>query len=94
MAICSDFIQPLNLECIFINTLSGGMEMFLIVSTLIIASLAGFFRMSNSTTIIMFGLYIIMLLPILGSVLSGLYILLIMVIAFIVVKQISKTIKN
>jgi len=94
MPICSDFIQPLNLECLFINTLSGGMEMFIIVSTLAIASLAGFFRMSNFTTIAMFGLYIIMLLPILGSVLSGFYVLLIMIIAFIVIKQIAKVIKN
>ena len=94
MPICSGFIQPLNLECLFINTLSGGMEMFIIVSTLAIASLAGFFRMSNFTTIAMFGLYIIMLLPILGSVLSGFYVLLIMIIAFIVIKQIAKVIKN
>lgn len=94
MPICSDFIQPLNLECIFINTLSGGMEMFVIVSIFIIASLAGFFKMSNFTTIAMFGLYIIILLPILGSVLSGFYILLVMIIAFIVVKQIAKVIKH
>ncbi len=94
MPTCSDFIQPLNLECIFINTLSGGMEMFVIVSILAIAALAGFFRMSNFTTIAMFGVYIIMMIPILGSVLSGLYVLLIVIIAFIVIKQISKVIKN
>jgi len=94
MADCSGFISPLNLECLFINTLSGGMEMFIIVSILAIASLAGYFKMSNFTTMIMFGLYIIMLLPILGSVLSGFYMLLVMIIAFIVVKQVSKIIKN
>ena len=94
MATCSDFIQPLNLECLFINTLSGGMEIFVVVAVLAIASLAGFFKMSNLVTLAMFSIFVIMLYPILGSFLSGFYILLIMVIAFVVVKQIRKTIKN
>lgn len=94
MAICSDFINPLDLECIFINTLSGGPEMFVIISAMAIAALAGFFRMPNFTTIAMFGIYIIIFYPLLGSVLSGFYILLVMIIAFIVIKQIAKIIKN
>ncbi len=94
MPTCSDFIQPLNLECIFINTLSGGMEMFVAIAVLAIAALAGFFRMSSFTTIAMFGIFTIMLYPILGSVLSGIYILLIMIITFVVIKQVSKVIKN
>ncbi len=94
MPTCSDFIQPLNLECIFINTLSGSMDMFIVIAILAIAGLAGFFKMSNFTTITMFSIFTIMLYPILGSALSGMYILLLMVITFIVVKQITKVIKN
>lgn len=94
MAICADFIQPLNLECIFINTLAGGMEMFIIVAVIAIAALAGFFKMSNFTTIAMFGVFTIMMIPILGSVISGFYILLLMIIAFVVVRQIGKIIKG
>ena len=94
MAICSNFINPLDLECIFINTLAGGADIFVVIAVLTIASLAGFFKMSNFTTIAMFGIFIIMMYPILGSILSGFYILLIMIIVFIVVKQITKVIKN
>ncbi len=94
MTICSNFINPLDLECIFINTLAGGADIFVIVAVLAIAGLAGFFKMSNFTTIAMFGIFTIMLYPILGSLISGFYILLIMVITFIVIKQITKVIKN
>ncbi len=94
MPTCADFIQPLNLECIFVNTLAGGVDVFIIVAVLAIAGLAGFFKMSNFTTIAMFGIFTIMLSPVLGSILSGFYILLVMVITFVVVKQITKVIKN
>ncbi len=42
------YTHPLDLQYWFINTLSGSVEVFVAISILAIAFLAGFFRMNNS----------------------------------------------
>lgn len=55
------FIQPLDLESIFVNHLAGTANIFLFISMIVIATLAGRFRMNNTVAGIMFVLFAIML---------------------------------
>ena len=55
------FIQPLDLESIFVNHLAGSGKIFLFISVIIIATLAGRFRMNNTIAGIMFVLFAVML---------------------------------
>jgi len=55
------FIQPLDLESIFINHLAGTGRIFIFISVIIIATLAGRFRMSNTIAGVMFVLFTIIL---------------------------------
>ena len=48
--VCDGFIQPLNLECVFVNFLAGDWIIFGILAVLFIIGLAGTFRMSNAIT--------------------------------------------
>jgi len=50
MAVCGTFVQPLDLECIFVNMLSGDWIIFSVLALAFIISLAGTFRMSNIVT--------------------------------------------
>lgn len=50
MADCSGFIKPLDLECIFVNYLSGDWVIFGVLALLFIVGLASTFRMSNGLT--------------------------------------------
>ena len=47
MASCNSFINPLDLQCLLVNTFSGNWLIFSIVSVLVILILAGKFRMPN-----------------------------------------------
>lgn len=47
MASCGAFINPLDLECIFVNYLSGDWIIFGLLALLFIVGLAAQFRMSN-----------------------------------------------
>lgn len=50
MATCSEFIQPFDFQCIFVNYLSGDWLIFGILALLFIVGLAAQFRMSNALT--------------------------------------------
>lgn len=55
---CGTFIEPLDLECLFINTFAETVSIFIGIAFLFFASLAAYFRMPNT---IFFGLMIILL---------------------------------
>ena len=61
MVDCTGFIQPLNLECWLVNTFAGTMDVFIFISLIAIAGIGAFFRMLNSTMLIMFGLFAILM---------------------------------
>ena len=57
MVDCTGFIEPLNLQCLLVNTLSGSMNIFILIAFIFISSMAAFFRMSNIIAMSMFALF-------------------------------------
>lgn len=84
------FIQPLNLECLFVNTLSGNYEIFLGLAFIAIAILAGKFRMMNTGVAIMYGLFVILV----SLTFNGWLMLVVLLLGFAVGSTISKFMKQ
>ena len=55
------WINPLDLQMLFVNTFAGNMNLFMILSFLAIAAMAAAFRMPNSLAMIMFALFGVMM---------------------------------
>ena len=55
------YVQPLDLQTIFVNHLAGTQKIFVFISVIIIATLAGRFRMSGVVTGVMFVLFALMM---------------------------------
>lgn len=60
VASCTGFIEPLNLECLFVNMFAGTIDIFLFVSFIALAALMATFKMRNETALLLFGVYAIM----------------------------------
>ena len=90
MTDCTGFLQPLDLECLLVNTLAGGMDIFIALAVFGIAILAGTFRMLNITVVIMFGLFAI----IMSNFIGGFYLLVILLFGLVISYWISKMIKT
>lgn len=86
---CSGWIEPLNLQCLFVNILSGSIEVFMFISFIFIAGLGAYFRMLNATVLIMFGLFAIFMAKYIG----GIYFLAILLVGLIVSYAIGKIVK-
>jgi len=54
------WLEPLKLETIFMNVFAGDPQFFIVISIIVIASLAGFFRMTTLTLFFMLGLFLLM----------------------------------
>jgi len=54
------FIEPLNLQTIFLSILSGSPDIFLAISLLVITSLAGYFRMNGIAMFFMIAIFLLM----------------------------------
>ena len=65
----SDFIQPLDLEQIFVNLFAGSWNIFIFISIIMIAALAARFRMPNLIALSMFGIFAVFF----ANYLGGLY---------------------
>lgn len=94
MAICTDFIKPLNLECLFINTFAGGIGIFIAIAIVAIAVMAAKFRMSNFTTMAMFMVFVLLFFPILGAELGILYLLMALILGLIIFKIAANMVKR
>ena len=90
MGTCSGFIQPLDLECIFVNTLSGSMEIFIFISLIFIAAVGASFRMLSVTLLIMFALFALLM----AQFMSGMYFLVVLLGGLIIVYLLSKLVKS
>jgi hypothetical protein len=90
MVDCSGWIQPLDLECIFVNTFSGSMDIFMGVAFLVIAILAGKFKMMNITIALMYGLFVILT----TWVFTGWLLLMLLITSFGIAYWFSKTVKQ
>jgi len=51
------WINPLDLQLLFVNTFAGSMEIFIIIAFFAVAVLAAFFRMPNALALTMFALF-------------------------------------
>ena len=54
------FIEPLALETIILNVFSGTPEIFTAVALVVLAGLAGYFRMNMLSMFFMFGTFLLM----------------------------------
>ena len=55
------FIQPLDLQLLFVNTFAGSIEVFMIIAFLAVMALAAFFRMPNILALTLVGLFGVMM---------------------------------
>ena len=90
MGTCGGFIEPLDLQCLFVNTLAGGLEIFIFLAFILIAGLAAYFKMPNSITLSMFGLFTVIMSVYVGF---QLYVLAVFLVGITTFWGISKIIK-
>lgn len=90
MTDCSGFLQPLDLECLLVNTLAGGMDIFIALAVFGIAILGGMFKMLNITVVMMFGIFAI----IMSNFIGGFYLLSILTFGLVIAFWISRMVKN
>ena len=90
MTDCSGFLQPLDLECLLVNTLAGGMDIFIALTVFGIAILGGMFKMLNITVVMMFGIFAI----IMSNFIGGFYLLSILTFGLVIAFWISRMVKN
>jgi hypothetical protein len=90
MVDCSGFIQPLNLECLFVNTLAGSRLIFIGIAMLAMFVLAGKFRMSNIVVALMFGLFFILI----TFTMEGWIMIMLLIVGFGLAYWFSKTVKQ
>lgn len=50
--ICTNFVQPLNLECLFVNMFAGSWILFGLLAILAIIFMAGKFRMTGAGVLV------------------------------------------
>lgn len=91
---CESFIQPLDLECLFVNTFSGGIAIFIAISIIAIAIMAAKFRMGNFATMAMFGVFVVLFFPILGAELGVIYLILGLILGLVIFKIAADMIKR
>jgi hypothetical protein len=85
----TSWIQPLDLQTLFVNYLSGSLEIFSFIAVLVIAALAATFRMPNQIALIMFVLFGV----IMGVYLGGIYFLAIIITSIMVYYSIARLMK-
>ncbi len=90
MVDCTGFIKPLNLECLLVNTFAGTWEIFIFVGLIMIATIGAYFRMLNSTMLIMFVLFGLFMQQYMG----GIYFLAVMLTGLVVMYGLGKLMKS
>lgn len=91
MVDCTGFIEPLNLECLLVNTLSGGMEVFILLTFIFISTLAAFFKMPNIIAMSMFALFGVIMSIYIGF---QIYVLIIFLVGLSIFWSVKKVITN
>ena len=87
---CAGWIEPLNLQCLLVNTFAGSIEIFTFLMIIFIAGMGAYFRMINVTILIMFGLFAILMSQFMG----GVYFLAILVTGLFVAFAIGRIVKQ
>ena len=86
---CEGFISPLDLECIFVNTFAGTMEIFTFIALIFIAAVGASFRMLSVSLLIMFALFAMLM----ARYLNGLYFLAVLIAGLIGFMAINRIVK-
>jgi hypothetical protein len=89
MVDCTGWIEPLNLECLLVNTLAGSSDVFIFISLMFIAGMGAYFRMINTTMFIMFALFAVLM----GTLLSGILLLIVLIGGVAAAYTISQVVK-
>ena len=76
---CSGWIEPLNLQCILVNTFAGSIELFVIIAVISIGALGAYFKMLNMTVLVMFSLFVIMM----AQYMQGIYFFVVVIVGLI-----------
>jgi len=58
---CSGWIEPLNLQCMVVNVFAGTAELFYFIALIAIAIVCTRFRMINTTILIMYSLFAVIM---------------------------------
>lgn len=90
MVDCTGFIQPLNLECLLVNTFSGSFTIFIGLAYILISIFAARFRMPNSIFLVMVGLFSILM----ANYIQGIYLIVIVIGGLISFYSMSRIVKN
>ena len=90
MVDCTGYLQPLNLECLLVNTFAGTMDIFIFIALIAIAAMGASFRMINATMLIMFVLFAVLM----SQWMSGIYFLVVLIAGLVVMFGIGKIIKS
>ena len=86
----TSWVQPLDLQTIFVNYLSGTWEIFSFIAILVIAALAATFRMPNQIYALILVLAGILLYGWIGG---GFYIIIVLLVGIAVFWAISRIVK-
>jgi hypothetical protein len=86
------WVQPLDLESILVNNLSGSSEIFIALAIITISGAAAFFHMDNILTLIMLGLFFA-IMSVFAPVGSGFLLLGAIVVGLLVYFTISRIVK-
>lgn len=89
MADCTGFIEPLNLECMFLNVLAGSAEVFTFLAMVFIAAMAARFRMRVSVALAMFVLFAVMF----SQFLPGVYLIIVLLSGIIIFFAVGRIVK-
>ena len=87
------FIQPLDLQTILVNMLAGSNEIFIALVMISISGLAAFFHMDNIITLIMLGLFFI-IMSVFAPIGSGFLLIGTIVASLLIYFTLSKIVKN
>ena len=90
MGDCTGFIEPLDLRCILINLFAGSMEIFIFISMIFIAIMGARFRMLNTTLLIMYALFAVLM----ANFMQGYLFLVVLVIGLVVSVTIGWVVKR
>jgi len=90
MGVCSGFIEPLNLECIFVNILSGNIAIFSGLMFILVAGLAARFKMPKGIALMMVVLFVVLF----ADLFLPIYLLIILIVGVITFLGIGRMIKQ
>lgn len=87
---CSGFVEPLNLECIFVNMLSGNIAIFSALMFIFVSGMAARFRMPKGIALMMVALFVVLF----SDLFLPMYLLVILILGVVTFLGISRMIKN